>query len=52
VNLGSGTQIIVTTNEPLLSRPASSGNADVLQKPYSLNDLAALVKKEIKGTAQ
>jgi DNA-binding response OmpR family regulator len=47
-----GTQIIVTTSDPVLSLPASCGNADVLQKPYSLNDLAALVKRKSKGTAQ
>ena len=47
-----GTQIIVTTSKPVLSLPASCGNADILQKPYSLNDLAALVKTERKGTEQ
>lgn len=40
-----GTQIIVTSTEAAVSLPSSCGDASVLQKPYSLNDLAALVSK-------
>jgi len=38
-----GTQIIVTTTRDNLDLPPSCGDASVLIKPYSLNDLAALV---------
>ena len=38
-----GTHIIVTTSEPVLTLPASCGASDILRKPYTLNDLAALV---------
>lgn len=38
-----GTQIIVTTTRENLDLPPSCGDASVLTKPYSLNDLAALV---------
>ena len=40
-----GTQIIVTTTRVPLASPPSCGDASVLQKPYSLNDLAALVRR-------
>lgn len=40
-----GTQIIVTTTQDSLVLPSSCGDASVLTKPYSLNDLAALVSR-------
>ena len=39
-----GTQIIVTTTKGALQLPSSCGEASILKKPYSLNDLAALVR--------
>jgi DNA-binding response OmpR family regulator len=39
-----GTNIIVTTTKGALELPSSCGDGSILQKPYSLNDLAALVR--------
>lgn len=45
-----GTHIIVTTARDSLDLPASCGDASVLTKPYTLNELAALIATPARPT--